>query len=162
MTAMTATVSPSGAAAELRTALREAGLPVGATGTDDYVQLGTLRASDAGSWHGSSVPGPSAPSRPHAHCGRSARRTGSISPSCVYGRAASRSGPAGSTTPYGSRGCWVRPRPGRRYPTPRPYGTCWRRPSPPPREVGPSMFPYAEMRRLSWSWALLTLGRLGG
>ncbi|MGK3093898.1 hypothetical protein ACG93S_28165 [Streptomyces sp. WAC01490] len=44
---MTATVSPSGAAAELRTALREAGLPVGATGTDDYVQLGTLRASDA-------------------------------------------------------------------------------------------------------------------
>ncbi|MFD3645053.1 hypothetical protein ACFWVT_27070 [Streptomyces cyaneofuscatus] len=47
MTAMTATVSPAGAAAELRTALREAGLPVGATGTDDHVQLGTLRASDA-------------------------------------------------------------------------------------------------------------------
>ncbi|WP_326705229.1 hypothetical protein [Streptomyces cyaneofuscatus] len=47
MTAMTATASPAGAAAELRTALTEAGLPVGATGTDDYVQLGTLRASDA-------------------------------------------------------------------------------------------------------------------
>ncbi|MEU0355559.1 hypothetical protein [Streptomyces cyaneofuscatus] len=47
MTAMTATASPAGAAAELRTALREAGLPVGATGTDDFVQLGTLRACDA-------------------------------------------------------------------------------------------------------------------
>ncbi|MFD8059913.1 hypothetical protein ACFXA0_07765 [Streptomyces cyaneofuscatus] len=47
VTAMTATASPAGAAAELRTALREAGLPVGATGTADHVQLGTLRASDA-------------------------------------------------------------------------------------------------------------------
>lgn len=47
VTAMTATASPAGAAAELRAALREAGLPVGATGTDDHVQLGTLQASDA-------------------------------------------------------------------------------------------------------------------
>lgn len=47
MTASTTTTSPAGAATELRAALREAGLPVGATGSDDYVQLGTLRASDA-------------------------------------------------------------------------------------------------------------------
>ncbi|MFZ4274099.1 hypothetical protein ACOZFM_15445 [Streptomyces arboris] len=47
VTAMTATVSPAGAAAELRTALREAGLPVGAAGADDHVQLSPLTASDA-------------------------------------------------------------------------------------------------------------------
>ncbi|MFJ7329314.1 hypothetical protein ACIQVN_24130 [Streptomyces cyaneofuscatus] len=47
MTAMTATASPADAAAELRAALREAGLCVGATDADDHVQLGTLKASDA-------------------------------------------------------------------------------------------------------------------
>ncbi|MFJ8847212.1 hypothetical protein ACIRFF_30435 [Streptomyces cyaneofuscatus] len=47
MTTLTATVSPAGAAAELRTALREAGLHVGAAGADDHVQLSPLKASDA-------------------------------------------------------------------------------------------------------------------
>ncbi|MFD3971526.1 hypothetical protein [Streptomyces cyaneofuscatus] len=48
MTAMTATTaSSSGVAAELRAALREAGLHVGAAGADDHVQLSALKASDA-------------------------------------------------------------------------------------------------------------------
>ncbi|MEV4877439.1 hypothetical protein [Streptomyces cyaneofuscatus] len=47
VTAMTATASSAGAAAELRTALREAGLHVGATGADDHVQLSSLKAADA-------------------------------------------------------------------------------------------------------------------
>ncbi|WP_334663773.1 hypothetical protein [Streptomyces cyaneofuscatus] len=161
MTAMTATASPAGAAAELRTALREAGLPVGATGTDDYVQLGTLRASDARQLARLIRTGTK----------RTLKAARALREICeAYGidlpelrvRQGRITGHAGSTTAYGSHGCWVRPRPGRRYPTPRPYGTCWRRPSPPPREVGPSMFPYAERRRTSWSRALLTLGRLGG
>ncbi|MET9980198.1 hypothetical protein ACFYOI_34495 [Streptomyces microflavus] len=47
MTALTTTASSSRAAAEVRTALREAGLNVGATGDEDHVQLGPLRPSDA-------------------------------------------------------------------------------------------------------------------
>lgn len=47
MTALTTTASSSRAAAEVRTALREAGLNVGATGDEDHVQLGPLRPADA-------------------------------------------------------------------------------------------------------------------
>lgn len=48
MTAITTTPSSPGAAAELRAALREAGLQVGATaGAGDHVQLGPLKAADA-------------------------------------------------------------------------------------------------------------------
>ncbi|MFD6803550.1 hypothetical protein ACFWCQ_34745, partial [Streptomyces cyaneofuscatus] len=44
---MTTATSASGAAAEVRTALREAGLNVGVTGDEGHVQLDPLRPSDA-------------------------------------------------------------------------------------------------------------------
>ncbi|RLV67395.1 hypothetical protein STAN_2919 [Streptomyces sp. CBMAI 2042] len=167
VTAMTSTASPAGAAAELRTALREAGLPVGATGTDDYVQLGTLRASDARQLARLIRTGTKRTLKAARALREICEAYGSIFPSCAYDRAASRSGPAGSTTPYGSHGCWEPPRPGRTrltptYPTPTPYGTCWRRPSPPPREEGPLTSPYARRRRVSWSWGRSTPVRPGG
>ncbi|MGA5047715.1 hypothetical protein [Streptomyces arboris] len=167
VTAMTATVSPAGAAAELRTALREAGLHIGATGADDHVQLSPLKASDARQLARLIRTG----TKRTLKAARALReiceaygvglpemrvRQGRITlGACRIDDAFRLARLLGASSPG-------RTHPMPTYLMPMPYGNCWRRPSPLPREAGLSTSPYVRRLRMWWSWGPSTLVRPGG